>query len=310
MGENSKIAAVVVTFNRLDMLKDTIKALQVQTIAPQIIVVNNGSTDGTTEYLKKLGNELIVINQENTGGAGGFFTGMKYACENNYDFVWVMDDDVIPATNALEILVKDYKFLSEKENVGYLCSRVISTTGENANVPVIDYSSNSTGYTDWGKYLEYGIIRVESATFVSVFIPTDVIKTVGLPIKEFFIWGDDTEYTKRIVTSSYKAFLSGKSEIIHRRVGGALFIKNFTDRKRIIMYKNFVRNNFYNERKFGSLRRKISYIKQNLTTAVKMLFSGNPLKAKVILCGLYQGLTFNPTIEFPAISKEKEYLTK
>lgn len=304
MENNNKIAAVVVTYNRLDMLKETIKALQSQTLIPQIIVVNNGSTDGTADFLNSLDNQLIVISQENTGGAGGFFTGMKYACENNYDFVWVMDDDVIPAPDALEILLKDYYLLSDKENIGFLCSNVISETGKNANVPAIDLTPNSTGYSDWGKYLDHCIVRVESATFVSVFVPSEVIKKVGLPIKDFFIWGDDTEFTKRIISHFYKAFLSGKSKIIHRRVGGALFIKDFTDRNRILMYEKYIRNNFYNERKYSSLRRLISYIVSNLKIASKMLWSGNLLKAKVILSGLIKGSIFNPKIEFPYINKK------
>lgn len=298
--DKPKIAAVIVTYNRLDMLKDAIEAVKAQTLEPGIIVVNNGSTDGTYEYLNHT-EGITVINQENTGGAGGFNTGMKYACENGFEFVWVMDDDVLPAANALEVIYNDYVTISITEKVGYLCSKVLSTTGEVANVPVIDMRPNSTGYPDWSKYLDKGIIRVESATFVSVFVPSKVIKDVGLPYKEFFIWGDDTEFTRRITNSKYKAFLSGKSSIVHRRVGGALIFKTFTDRKRIRMYRFSVRNNIFIIRKFDTTKTLLRNIYGYLMMSFKLIILGHFIKAGVVLKGLWQGLFFNPKLEYPNI---------
>lgn len=299
--DKPRIAAVIVTYNRLEMLKDAIKAIEEQTVLPQIIIVNNGSTDGTYEYLNHT-EGITVINQENIGGAGGFYTGMKFACENGFDFVWVMDDDVLPAKNALEVLYNDYVCLSATENVGFLCSRVVSNSGEVANVPVIDLKSNPTGYADWGKYLDKGIIRVESATFVSVFIPTKVIEKVGLPYKEFFIWGDDTEFTRRITNSTFNAFLSGKSLIVHRRVGGALIFKTFTDPNRIRMYRFYVRNNIFIIRKFDSLRTLFRNIYIYLMMSLKLMILGHFIKAGVVIKGLRQGLFFNPKLDYPNIN--------
>ncbi|RYZ98092.1 MAG: glycosyltransferase, partial [Sphingobacteriaceae bacterium] len=90
---NESIVGVVVTFNRLDLLKNCITSLKRQTRSlDQIIVVNNGSTDGTEKWLNEQ-QGLIVIHQENSGGAGGFHRGMKEGYEHNYDWIWVMDDD-------------------------------------------------------------------------------------------------------------------------------------------------------------------------------------------------------------------------
>ncbi|MDE5822853.1 MAG: glycosyltransferase [Paramuribaculum sp.] len=293
-----KIAAVIVTFNRIDMLRDAISAVKAQILQAHIIVINNGSTDGTLQYLNSVEN-ITVITQENLGGAGGFYTGMKYACENGFDFVWVMDDDVLPEPDCLEILYKDYQYLSAYENVGYICSRVFSTTGEVANVPIIDYKANSTGYADWAKYLDKGIIKVESSTFVSVFIPTQVIFTLGLPYLEFFIWGDDTEYTRRITNSNYSAYLSGKSNIIHRRIGGALDINQFKDKSRIKMYSFSMRNSIFISRKFDSKRILFYQLYLFFKLAAKQLLKGQFLKSKVILTGIIKGLFFNPNIRYP-----------
>ena len=75
MGRN--VGIVVVTYNRLQLLTEVIDALRKQTYNDyQIVVVNNGATDGTEKWLSQQ-RDIITITQENLGGAGGFFTGMK-----------------------------------------------------------------------------------------------------------------------------------------------------------------------------------------------------------------------------------------
>ena len=100
------IAAVVVTFNRLKLLKRTINALRNQTwpIA-EIVVVNNGCTDGTGEWLEAQ-KDLTVITQDNVGGSGGFHTGIGHAATLHTDFIWCMDDDVFPTPTCLERLLE------------------------------------------------------------------------------------------------------------------------------------------------------------------------------------------------------------
>ena len=87
---NSKVAIIVVTYNRLELLREEIVSLRKQTYQnTQIIVVNNGSTDDTLAWLEKQA-DIYTITQGNLGGAGGFFTGMKYAAENGFDYVQVV----------------------------------------------------------------------------------------------------------------------------------------------------------------------------------------------------------------------------
>ena len=105
--ENCKqtVAAVVVTYNRIKLLKECIQSIRTQTRMPEeVIVVNNNSTDGTLEWLNEQ-KDLTVITQQNLGGAGGFHTGIKTAYEKGYDWVWCMDDDGLPEINALKNLL-------------------------------------------------------------------------------------------------------------------------------------------------------------------------------------------------------------
>ena len=101
-----KIAAVVVTFNRLELLKKVIAGLRNQTRMPdKIIVVNNSSTDGTAEWLKENA-DLHVVTQPNWGSSGGQFTGSMEAYKLGYDYIWLMDDDVVARPDCLENMLK------------------------------------------------------------------------------------------------------------------------------------------------------------------------------------------------------------
>ena len=108
-----KITAVVVTYNRLELLKKSIECLhaaleqvQSENIECHICVINNGSTDGTHEWLDGQ-TDLKVIHQDNVGGSGGFYTGIKKAYEEGADWIWCMDDDVFPKQYCLLSLLEE-----------------------------------------------------------------------------------------------------------------------------------------------------------------------------------------------------------
>ena len=184
------------------LLKECIDALRHQTYKNfRIVIVNNGSTDGTCEWLS-LQNDLIVISQENSGGAGGFYTGLKYVAEHAYDYCWFMDDDVICNVDALQELLWAVPLL--KQDFGFLCSSVIDRNGNPTNVPEVDLRSQGA-YSDWSRFLINGIVKVRSATFVSVFIPVQNIYKYGLPIKEF-LFGGMTQNIQYVCLMHYLVF--------------------------------------------------------------------------------------------------------
>src|SRR5699024_2710161 len=113
-----RIAAVVVTFNRSDLLLGTLQGLTRQTRpVDAIFLINNASTDGTEDLLKSEGwlnnHKVIYLKADtNLGGAGGFEKGMRAAYEAGYDWLWTMDDDVEPDVDALEVTLS-YTRISE-----------------------------------------------------------------------------------------------------------------------------------------------------------------------------------------------------
>lgn len=245
--KEQSVCAVVVTYNRKEMLMQCIDAILLQTVkVEKLIIVDNNSTDGTEELLKN--NKYLDITcicyqklPENIGGAGGFHEGMKIARSMNADWVWIMDDDVIPEKECLEELLKANKEVCEE--VSFFASAIRNMNGEAMNVPKLS-RKQFTKYTDWYEYLDKGIVKIVKATFVSLLINGKAIQKCGLPWAPFFIWGDDSEYTQRIIRDFGPAYMVGKSKAIHmRNSADELSIVKETNVNRVPMYFYLYRNN-------------------------------------------------------------------
>ena len=211
-----KITAVIVTYNRLELLKSCLQSVQGQSRKPEeIIVINNGSTDNTKEWLSA--QNVTTYTKENNGGAGGFSYGIKTAYNNGTDWIWLMDDDVFPANDALQQLVNALEDLGDQqEKVGFLASKVLWTDNS-------VHEMNKTYVLEDQKKLEKLTLSdnknlpfVQFATFVSMLLSAKAVEKVGLPIKEYFIWCDDIEYSKRIVANGLAGLLVGSSVVIHK----------------------------------------------------------------------------------------------
>lgn len=251
-----KIVALVVTYNRKTLLCECIDAILNQTRKPdKIVVIDNASTDGT-EKLFIQGGIFSNLNIEyrrmdsNTGGAGGFYEGIKY-CSKLGDWIWLMDDDTIPDNKALEGLMESLTKLS-KERISFLASTVVGPNGEPMNLPKVDMRPNESGYAGWYFHLNEKLVKIESATFVSLLLNTDAVNEIGLPIPWYFIWGDDTEYTMRLTKYYGNAYFCGNSNVLHKRENAKILSvweeENFN---RLDMYFYFVRNLLINISKYG-----------------------------------------------------------
>jgi len=162
-----------------------------------------------------------------------------------------MDDDTIPVDNCLEELIQPINYI--EEDVSFLASSVFGPNGEPMNVPGINMKNSNNGYPNWYKYLDKGVVKINRATFVSVLIKKESIEQVGLPMKNFFIWGDDTEYTLRLNKYFGRGFFVGKSKVIHKRANvKSLSIEQENNMNRVKMYYYMVRNELiYNKEYYG-----------------------------------------------------------
>lgn len=198
---------VIVTYNRLEKLKHTLSLYELQTYTPRsVIVVNNCSTDGTSEFLKqweleKSNFEKVVINtKENLGGSGGFYIGQEFALTRNPDWIFIADDDAYP---FLDMIEKFYKFIEKYDSnkVSAICSSVLYSNG--------DICFNHRG---WHKVGNTSIERIDSheddykksffeidlLSYVGAYINVEALKKVGLVNPKYFIYYDDTEHSLRL----------------------------------------------------------------------------------------------------------------
>jgi len=293
---NPKVIAVIVTYNRKELLKECITALLNQDYRNcDILVVDNASTDGTFDYISELLKNKRVIYKNtgaNLGGAGGFNFGMKEAVNLGCDFVWVMDDDCMVHTDSLTELLKVDAEMNG--NYGFLASKVLWKDGNICQMN-IQRRTLTKCVTDFDSHL----VPVAMSSFVSMFIKSSTIKEFGLPIKEFFIWTDDWEYTRRI-SRKLNCYLVNSSVVTHKSNNniGANVASDSSDR--LDRYNYLYRNDMYLYRREGL--RGMAYLYPRLMYHIlRVLVSkcDNKFKRiKLILRATKNGRKFNPEIEF------------
>lgn len=291
-----KVIAVIVTYNRKELLKESIEALLNQDYKNcYILIIDNASTDGTKEYIKEhLNNEKVIYKNTgaNLGGAGGFNFGMKEAYNLGCDYIWLMDDDCIVHKDSLEKLLEFDKNL--KGEYGFLASKVLWRDGTicKMNIPKKTFST-------WLKKYDAPIQRVEMASFVSLFIKNEIVEELGLPIKEFFIWTDDWEYTRRI-SRKYKCYYVADSIVTHKsksNIGASIAEE---DGDRLDRFKYLYRNDVVLYRREGIKGYILLYIRL-LIHKIRILKSKKNNKKeriKIINNAIKEGKKFNPSIEY------------
>lgn len=242
----NKILALIVTFNRLNDLYVCVNSLRHQTYHFfDILIVNNGSTDGTKEYLDNE-NGLIVINQENLGGAGGFYAGMKYMMEHGYEWLWMMDDDGIAAPDQLE------KLLTYASAEKYPVLNALVLNKEN--------HEELSFHAPIKRRYEIGdeeLINTFVHPFNGTLINKSIIEKVGMIKKEMFIWGDEMEYMERLRVNGYKPATVVNAIHYHpKEKGKKMRVLPFYNKLQVMdkpakLSKYFYRNAGYMHRTYG-----------------------------------------------------------
>lgn len=190
---NGSVCGVVVTFNRKQLLREGLHALRRQTRPlDQIVIVNNHSTDGTEALLAEEFGDLPRIDlAENSGGAGGFHAGMKWAHEHGYEWMWVMDDDIEPFPTALESMLR-YQDISQ-----FIHARREAPEGMVSLEAIWDLSScwpMQVGTDPTFEQSDRPWISIRFGNFEGALIHRTVVDKIGLPDPRFFVTGDDTMY--------------------------------------------------------------------------------------------------------------------
>ncbi len=205
-----RLAAIVVTFNRLLQIKRTVARL-LEEPCDRIFIIDNGSNDGTREWLETLTDDRIraICAPGNLGGAGGFELGLRKAVElDDPEWMVIMDDDARPDPGCLsEFLEKD---LSKWDAIsaavylkdGRICEMNRPTINPFWHMPTFmrTLAGSLVGKSRGGFHIpdeayESDAIEIDATSFVGLFVSRETIQKVGYPDGSLFIYGDDVLYT-------------------------------------------------------------------------------------------------------------------
>lgn len=214
MSKPEGVVAVVVTWNRRELLGESLRATLSQTIPPTgIVVVDNASTDGTAAMLQEQFGGLDVLTPStNIGGAGGFALGIQRALRGRCAWLWLLDDDTVPRHSALAELLGARDAYDGVPAL--VASRVVWTDGRDhpMNTPRV---KPLVGRAELAAAGSARCVPIRSASFVSVLVDAGRVRQRGLPIADYFLWNDDFEFTTRLARGG-RALYCPASVVVHK----------------------------------------------------------------------------------------------
>ena len=214
------LTAVIVTYNRKQLLSQNIEMLLKQTMTvDSIIIVDNCSSDGTYEYLKNCGWTtepfLYLKTETNIGGAGGFYTGVKAAYEAGADWIVLMDDDGRMADeHTMEILYRAArKLYDENRGERKLFVNALVQKGELLSFKI----DHMYTVVEAMMAAKNGLIEGAANPFNGTLISRELVSDIGYPKKEFFIKGDEVDYKQRALDAGAYVGTVTEAKYIHPR---------------------------------------------------------------------------------------------
>ncbi len=214
------VLIIIVTYNKKEYVTNLLKSLNdIDYKNYDVVVVDNASIDGTSEYLKENFPAVTLIeNKENTGGSGGFNTGLSYAFEREkYKYYWLLDNDVVVSKDALSALVS---VLDNNSDIAVAGSQMCQLDNPEVTNEIGAYVDLRHGglilnrHQTRRKNNATGIFDVDYIAAASLLVRADVAKKAGL-WENFFIHFDDVDWSLRIKDMGHRVVGVADSVIWH-----------------------------------------------------------------------------------------------
>jgi GT2 family glycosyltransferase len=239
---------VVPNWNGKDGLAACLDSLESQTIKAHIIVVDNGSRDGSIELIEsRYPNIELIKHDTNKGYAGGVNPGFKSAIELKAPYVAPFNNDAVADKYWLEELVR---YLDEHSAVGAAACKLLSADGEHLD---------STGdyYTNWGLPYPRGRGETDTTKYdtdMEIFAASggaslyrvSMLEEIGLLDEDFFAYYEDVDLSFRAQLAGWKVAYVPSSVVYHDTGSTSRRIKGFTTyqtmkNQPLVLYKNVPR---------------------------------------------------------------------
>jgi rhamnopyranosyl-N-acetylglucosaminyl-diphospho-decaprenol beta-1,3/1,4-galactofuranosyltransferase len=261
-----RIAAVVVTFNRLGLLRTLVERLEQVPELTEILVVDNASTDGTGEWLAAVGGRVHARTlAENGGGARGFHDGLAWAVERGADLVWLMDDDGLPGPGCLTRLLQE-------TDLDFWGPLVVDEAAPGRLVFPIRLPGSTRvvhQLADVQRAATRGRIDGIVIPFNGVLVTRELVERIGLPRAEYFIWGDDHEYRLRAEAAGARIATVVDAQVRHPAVGslGAPMMfgrTTYNHSPSDLKHYCMARNNLLNLREYRGWAHALAFVAKTL----------------------------------------------
>jgi GT2 family glycosyltransferase len=186
-------AAIVVTYNRADVLRSSLEAIRRQRWAPdEVFVVDNGSRDHTADLVRSEFPEVTYHRlEENVGFGGGLAVGMAAAWRQGFGYFWLLDDDSRPGPFALEQCMEVARGGSRVGIIGLTGGTMRWGTPEFTAEPERPSPPRAITCSDW--------VHLDGAV-----VPREVVDQLGYPRSDYFMMLEDAEYSNRIKRAGFK----------------------------------------------------------------------------------------------------------
>lgn len=298
----SKVMVLIVTFNRKNYLLNLLSSLQKQTSKiDSILIIDNYSTDNTAECLIEKGiikeyeelkltrsmwDDIEVLyyrNNVNSGGSGGFNIGTTLALKEENDYLWIMDDDVLPEKdclkNLLDNITDEFKVcIPNRTTEGFVDEPIIALNWDDKRRPcgIKTYDKN---------YKNKKGVEVCDMPFEGPLMHYDVLKNVGPSDEKYFIFFDDSDYAQRCLEHTKIFFVT--DAILNKQIIPKTNVADFSWRDYY-----FIRNDIIFDKKYNK-KKMLPYIRATILCVTRVLTSvkhKNPKACKYILKAYVDGI--------------------
>ncbi len=216
-----KVAIIILNWNGKNDTIECLKSLQnIDYKNYEIIIVDNASSDGSVEEIsKQFPSVNLICNKKNLRFAGGNNIGIKYAIENAFDSILFLNNDTIVKENFLSEFVK---YFSQNENIG-ICGGKIFYYSEPQKIwfagGKINWFSGLTKHVgirkmDCDKFNQ--IMETDYVSGCCMLVKKSVFEKIGLLDENYFIYGEDADFSLRAKKFGFKLFYIPSSIIWHK----------------------------------------------------------------------------------------------
>lgn len=245
MSKNSpSIAVVVPNWNGADHLKACVDSLLGQSLSCRVIVVDNGSVDGSLTLLEKYSGLEVILHDENRGFAGGVNAGFRRAMEDGLKYVATLNNDAVADTDWLRGLAT---VLDKNPRVGIVTSKILDATGKKLD-STGDYLTNwglpyprGLGETDKGQYDDQ--TEIFGGSGGASLYRVKMLEEIGLFDEDFFAYYEDVDLSFRAQLAGWKVRFAPLATVRHAIGATSGKIRGFTAYQtmknlQLLLYKN------------------------------------------------------------------------